>query len=789
MMLLCVPICLLYSIAADTSAGPYIIRTIAGTDFVGDGGQATAAILSQAEGIALDAHGNLYVADADDNRIRKIAPGGIIQTLAGTGAAGFGGDGGPAAKAQLNHPYGLALDQSGNVYVADLGNARVRKIALDGTISTVAGGSPTSKLIAPRNLTLDRDSNLYISDFGANQVLRVTPGGTLTVFAGSGRAGAAGDGGPATLADLNSPAGLAFDPSGALLFADSGNNRIRKVTGAKIGTAYSLTAPTGVAVSAAGTVYLAGANYLGTPSRIIVNAPALDLAVDAAGILYFTAGALVERIASNGQLSIVAGNGAARYYGGDGGPAALARLHDPEGLALDDAGSLYIADAANQRVRKISPDGMMTTLAGTGEPGSKGDGGLALAGQLNGPRGIAVDARRNVYIADARNNRVRRVSASGNLSTALDGLNDPEAVAVDGQGVLYIADTGNDRVLRMTPGGFVTTLTEVVRPSGLAVDRAGNVFIAESSRITRISTSGTLTVVMDGLRAPRGIAVAENGDLIVAETGSQRVIRYSAATGTTAAIAGTGTPGFSGDGDAASSAQLNSPGGVATDLTGSVWIADSANNRVRALSPPPPREVASATVVHAATLAIGPVAPGEIVTIYGVGFDVKPLQVLFDGNAGQVFFANATQINARAPSVLTPGSTVGVSMMSGQTILAGAAVDVSAAAPGIFTLAGGMGPAAALNQDLTLNTALNPAVRGSIVVLFATGEGTSGTAVSLKIGDYAADLLYAGPAPGFPGLMQINARVPAGVTPSSTVSVILSAGNAQSQSGVTVAVQ
>jgi len=336
---------------------------------------------------------------------------------------------------------------------------------------------------------------------------------------------------------------------------------------------------------------------------------------------------------------------------------------------------------------------------------------------------------------------------------------------------------------------MVTALTAVVRPSRVAVGPTGNVFISESSRITRISPNGVMTVVVDGLRSPRGIALAENGDLIVAETGRHRVIRYSAATGTTAAIAGTGTPGFSGDGDAAPAAQLNAPAGVATDLTGAVWIADSGNNRVRLLTPPPPRQVSSATVVHAATMAIGPVAPGEIVTIYGVGFDTKPLQVMFDGNAGQVFFVNATQINARVPGVLTPGTTVGVSMMSGQTPIAGAVVDVAAAAPGLFTLAGGIGPAAALNQDLTLNSVSNPAARGSIVVLFATGEGASAAAVSLKIGDYTAELLYAGPAPGFPGLMQINARVPAGVAPSGVVPVVLSVGDASSQPGVTIAVQ
>src|SRR5258708_28515535 len=207
--------------------------------------------------------------------------------------------------------------------------------------------------------------------------------------------------------------------------------------------------------------------------------------------------------------------------------------------------------------------------------------------------------------------------------------------------------------------------------------------------------------------------------MTVAAPVRKRVNHYRAAPRTTETIAGTGATGFAGDGYPAPAAQLNAPAGVATDLTGSVWIADSGNNRVRLLPPPPPRQVSSATVVNAGRLAIGPVARGEIVTIYGSGFDAKPLQVMFDGNAGQVFFANATQINARAPSVLTPGSTVGVSMMSGQTPIAGAVVDVTAAAPGLFTLAGsGIGPAAALNQDLTLNSVSNPAARGSIVVLF-----------------------------------------------------------------------
>jgi sugar lactone lactonase YvrE len=284
--------CLCLLAAADGPPKTYVIQTVAGSDFVGDGGPAVAALLSQAEGIAVNSTGTIYVADAADSRVRKITPDGTIQSVAGTGVAGFLGDGGPAQAALLSQPYGIAVDSAGNLYIADLGNARVRKISSDGTIQTVAGGgsvvpgdngdgSPAimMQLVQPRNLAIDRDGTLYISDFGAHRVYRVSPGGILTTLAGNGNAGFSGDGGSAQLARLNAPAGLASDGNGALYIADSGNSRIRKVFGGVIGTVYNVTAPTGLAMGSGGTLYVAAAGYLGSAAKAIPGVPsAFDVA-------------------------------------------------------------------------------------------------------------------------------------------------------------------------------------------------------------------------------------------------------------------------------------------------------------------------------------------------------------------------------------------------------------------------------------------------------------------------------------------------------------------------------
>ena len=788
--------------ASADPAKAYVIQTLAGSDFSGDGGSALAAVFSQTEGIAADVAGNIYVADAADNRVRKIAPDGTIQPVAGTGVAGFSGDGGSATSAQLAHPYGIAVDAVGNLYIADFGNARVRKVGIDGNIRTVAGGgimvpgpstegSPavSMQLIQPRNVAVDPDGTLYVSDFGAHRVYVISPAGIFNTLAGTGNKGLSGDNTAASLAQLNSPAGVASDSNGTLYIADSGNNRVRKVLHGVISTVYNVTGPTGVAVSASGTLYVAATSYVGTQFRAIGGLPsALDVAVDRAGNVYASTGQYVRKVTSDGKVSTMAGSGAARYFGGDNGPANAARMNGPSGVAVDDMGNWYVADAGNHRIRKITPAGIISTIAGTGDPGSSGDGGLASQAQLNSPRSVAIDAQHNLYIADSGNNRVRRITPAGSIFSVTTDVNDPEYVTVDRDGSVYIADAGNNRVVKVTSSGVPSVISQVLKPAGLAVDSSGNVFVSEVTRISKITPAGAVSTVIDGLKSPRGLALTQVGDLLFAEAGANAIRRWSSGALTT--IAGTGAAGFSGDGGAALAAQLNTPSDVVVDLTGVVWVADSANNRIRNLTPTLTADVvATASIVHAATLAPGPIAPGEIVSIFGSGFDTDKTQLLFDGKPATIFYASATQINALAPSSLAPGNKTEITIAVNGKTVADFTVDVAASVPGIFTVGNGTGPAAAVNQDGSINSAANPADRGSIVSLFATGEGSNVSAVSVKMGAYAADVLYAGPAPGFPGLMQINAQVPAGFAPGGILPLVLTVGNTASQAGVTIAVR
>ncbi|MEX2261042.1 MAG: hypothetical protein WD696_03780 [Bryobacteraceae bacterium] len=252
----------------------YRIDTIAGSDYVGDGGNAIAAQLASAVALALDAQGNLYIADSEDHRVRKVDATGLITTVAGNGHAGFAGDGGPARDALLNGPHGVAVDAAGNVYIADLGNARVRRISPEGIMTTFAGGGLTlpgstgdataARLLSPRNLALDAAGNLYISDMIGHRVCRVTPNGIISVIAGTGVPGGRGEDDPAT-AQLNNPMGLAIGPEGALFIVDHGNHRIRKVHQNRITTvleggpntstrAAILHLPRGVATDGAGNL-------------------------------------------------------------------------------------------------------------------------------------------------------------------------------------------------------------------------------------------------------------------------------------------------------------------------------------------------------------------------------------------------------------------------------------------------------------------------------------------------------------------------------------------------------
>ncbi len=879
----------------------YHIETVAGSDSLGDGGKALNAQIGTIQGVAVDRSGNLYISDTDHHRVRKVWNTGIITTLAGTGTAGFSGDGGPAAKAQLNLPYGVAVDASGNVYIADLGNQRVRRVAPDGTIATVAGtgdagysgdgsAATLAKLHTPRNVAVDASGNLYISEFEGHRVRKVASNGTITTFAGNGIAGYRGDGGPATAAQLGYPAGLAAGSDGAVYIADSGNNRIRKVSQGVISTVLggtsgtTLATPIAVAADWAGNLYVADSsfvvrvytpagiwsNFAGTgaqgfsgdgaeASQALLMQPR-DLAVSATTGLYIADGVRLRQVDSTGAIHTLAGD-AYLHAVGDGGAATAAILNQPASVALDGTGNLYIADPGTERVRQVRVDGTIATLTGNGSAGSSGDGGAAAAALVNTPMGVAVDPIGNVAIADSYNHRIRQVGTAGGIATIVGTgksgtgedsmpalqtqLRAPHGVCFDRSGILYIADTANHRILRLTPAGMVETAAgnasagasgdggpalyaQLNQPSACSLDSAGDLFIADTlnRRIRKVTPDGTISTAAgtgdagntgDGgaataarLQQPAGVAVDDNGNIFISDTGNHS-IRQVTADGTIRTIAGQGAAGYSGDGGPATAAMLHSPEGVVLDGAGDLYFADSGNQRVRRLVPqsatvsaPIVTAPVALSAVNAASTQQGAVAPGEILTIYGsalgpvagisASFDsngalpaaLSGTEVHFDGIAAPIYYTQAGQVNVQVPySISGQSITQVVASYQGATV-GTLDLDVTDASPALFPVV--------FNQDGTINSAAAPAARGTIVTLFATGEGmTNGPNLagraaaapypsprlpaSLTIGGIAADLLYGGSAPGLAGTMQVNARVPGAFLAPGSVAAQLQVGS------------
>ncbi len=792
----------------------YLIDTVAGSAWIGDNGAATLAIVTQAEGIAADSLDNLYIADAANHRVRKVTRAGVITTFAGTGVAGFSGDGGPAAVAQLNSPYGLAFDGTGNLYVADLGNARVRRISIDGTIATVAGGgslpaggmnegssATTIALAEPRNVAVDGHGTLYFSDFSGQRVYRVDSTGSLTTIAGTGVQGFSGDGGLATLAEVAFPAGLAFDRQGVLYIADSQNHLIRKIASGLISSIARAATPTGMVIDTFGTLWVAdpGAGQLLTfpvsGPAVAFRIAALDIAFGTDGYLYAAQGATVIRVSFAGPGTVVAGGGS--LASGDHGPAASALLQHPSGVAVDASGYIYIADRDNHRIRRVGLDGTITTIAGVGIAGNTGDGGPAVQAELNGPVSVTADPSGNLYIVDAGNHRVRKITPGGMIeAVSVPGLISPVYALADSAGNLYVADSGLAAIVKWTANGVISALVErLTTPGGLALDSSGNLYFADTGAksVSRLNPSGSLTVLSAGLWiAPRGIAIDTAGDVFVADQGLQSVVRITT-EGQASAVAGTGSAGFSGDGGNALAAQLDNPSDIAIDSAGALYIADLGNNRVRKLTPDAGTVVAPLLLfaaVNAASLQPGPVAPGMLLDLLGTGLtaaDSPNVRVVFQTDSGaslpaQILSIDSAKVTLVVPPAIAGSQGIQMQVLKSGTVLAQIPAAVADSAPALF--ADPSGQAMAVNQDGSLNSTANPASRGSILSLYGTGQGVSGLAVSVTVGGYAADVLYAGLVSGYPGLLQINVRVPSGYIATGQSSVSISVGQSASQAGV-----
>ncbi|MBS1602736.1 MAG: DUF839 domain-containing protein, partial [Bacteroidetes bacterium] len=559
------------------------ISTIAGNGtqgFSGDGGIATSAQLWYPLGIAIDGSGNLYVVDLFNNRIRKITTGGIITTFAGNGTAGFGGDGGAATSAQLNQPEGVAIDGAGNVYIADTYNHRIRQVSVGGIINTYAGtgvegfsgdGGPAARaqLGLPNTFSIDGFGNLYITDQGNADIRKVKPDGTISTIAGNGIQGFSGDGASAIDAQLNYPWGTFTNASGNLVICDEENKRLREIGsdgtintiagngGNFIGnngpaTDAVLYGPKSLFADHLGNIYFPDdktvlrVDRLGIISTVLYRGFKTSCVYgDAKGNIYVGCAEgseyIIDSVPHPGGFWQIAGNGANSYYG-DGGSALQAAIGTPRGITEDTAGNIFFSDSDHAVIRKVTPEGIISTFAGTGHAGYGGDGGGASLAQFGAPNSICSDASGNIYVADNHPNSVRRIDPSGVITTVAGGNN---------------FTTGNSG-----DGGPATS-----------------------------ALFGDI----------QGLACDAIGDLFIVDAANNRVRRVDASTGIISAFAGSGTQGFAGDGGPALAAEFNAPMAAALDSHGDLYIGDAHNLRIRKVTIPYTLPNITTTITQAIT--------------------------------------------------------------------------------------------------------------------------------------------------------------------------------------------
>jgi NHL repeat-containing protein len=569
-----------------------VVTTLAGTAGVSGSADGTgaAARFDSPAGVAVDSAGYLYVADATNATIRKITPGGVVTTLAGTAGVSGSADGtGPAAR--FNSPAGVAVDSSGNVYVADSGNDTIRKVTPSGVVATLAGTpgasgkvdgtGPTARFWSPASVAVDSGGNVYVADEFNSFIRKITPEGVVSTLTGTSAfpsgvavdsagniyfsvyffiqkftpagmmmttlAGTYGDGiadGTGATASFRRPSGVAVDGTGNVYVADFGNDTIRKVT------------PSGVVTTLAGRASASGSAD-GTSTAASFFRPS-GVTVDGAGNVYVAdqANDTIRKVTLGGVVTTLAGT--AGMFGSADGTGAVARFGEPAGVAVDSAGNVYVADQYNDNLRKATPDGMVTTLAGTAGVLGSADGTGPVA-QFDSPTGVAVDSAGNIYVTDQANHTIRKVNAAGVVTTlagtagvsgSADGtgpaarFDAPAGVAVDSAGNVYVADQANETIRKITPDGVVTTLAGTAgvsgsadgtgpaarfdAPAGVAVDSAGNIYVTDelNRTIRKITATGVVTTIAGSpgvagillgttprLALPQGLAIV--GDSIV----------------------------------------------------------------------------------------------------------------------------------------------------------------------------------------------------------------------------------------------------------------------------------
>jgi streptogramin lyase len=625
--------------------------------------------------VAVDGSGNFFVADTDNNTIRRITPAGVVTTLAGTAGSSGSADGTGAA-ARFWNPEGVAVDGSGNVFVADSWNNTIRKITPSGVVTTLAGGAnqtcgsadgtgAAASFCIPTGVAVDGTGNIFVADSYNNTIRKITASGVVTTLAGTAGSHGSVDGtGAAASFSMSfdpaqnsflagTPSGVAVDGAGNVFVADWGNNNIRKIT------------PRGVVTTLAGSADQSPGSADGTGAAASFNWPE-GVAVDGSGNVFVadSRNNTIRRITPAGVVTTLAGT--AGSWGSADGTGAAARFNGPSGVAVDGAGNVFVADSDNT-IRKITPTRAVTTFAGTADSTGSSDGTGATA-RFSSPSGVAVDGAGDVFVADSDNNTIRKITPTRAVTTfagtadstgSSDGtgatarFSSPSGVAVDGAGNVFVADSGNNTIRKITPAGMVTTLAGAASsgsadgtgaaarfnsPESVAVDGAGNVFVADwgNSTIRKITPSGVVTTFAgtagsygsaDGTGAaasfsfPTGVAVDGSGNLFVADLGNSTIRKITPA-GVVTTLAGTAGSSGSADGTGAA-ARFNGPHGVAVDGSGDVFVADTGNNAIRKIST---SGVVTTIVGVAAQVSAGNLPgplPASILSPSGVAIDAS----------------------------------------------------------------------------------------------------------------------------------------------------------------------
>jgi uncharacterized protein (TIGR03437 family) len=706
----------------------------------------------------------------------------VITTVAGVTNQGYAGDGGPATSASLSHPQGLVLDGAGNLYFADKGNYAVREVNAAGTINTVAGpgslifgapigdgGPATSANFAWTNslfvgAAIDAAGNLYFSDSGHGRVRKINPAGIISTVAGNGVPGSGGDGGPATSASLFAPAGIALDSVGNLYIADPPVGRVRKVdTSGNIST-----------VAGTGTVGYSGDGGPATSAQIL---PPIGLAVDAKGNLYIAetgAGVPhVRKVDATGIITTFAGSGNSTGFAGDGGPAINAQLNTLAGLAVDQAGNLYIADAGNYRVRKVDTSGIITTVAGTGQInlGGTGDGGAAISAALQ-PSGLAFDAAGNLYVADYSAGRIRKIA----FGIAPPGL------SVSSTSLYFAGKSVNPSIAQQ-----ILTISSAGAPikfTVAATTTSGGTWLGVGTSSTTTSASIGVSVNNSPTPLPAG---TYKGALTITPTSPG----YSPVTVAVTLVLSATVP----------TAPVIATGGVTNAASNQLEAGIASNSYVT---------IKGTNLASTTDTWNNSIVGGQLPTV------LDGVTVMFSGTPAYISYISPTQINVLVPSIAL--GTASVQVINNGAVGGGPTVGASQYDPAFFLFSGST-QVIATRQDYTYaakagtitGLATIPAKPGDVLILWGTGFGattppalpgvvtpsdktySTSTPVTVTINNVAATVYGAALAPGYAGLYQVAIQVPTSLGNGdwpvvATVGSAILLSNTSSPSGVILTV-